>query len=225
MTFIACCVLLFWVLVSLDFKRWWPASHTLGMSQRQAPKQGGRGVVVVIPARNEAGSLPATLPALLAQSEDFSRLVLVDDESSDNTRAVADSIAGMSAEPEKTLIEAAASCPSGWSGKIHALQCGLHAGLGTEQGDSEWLLFTDADIQHPPGSIRTLLEKADDGGYDLVSVMVRLRVEGFWERLLVPPFIYFFQFLYPFRRVADPDSQVAAAAGGAFSFAGKCWRK
>jgi len=45
-------------------------------------------------------------------------------------------------------------------------------------------------------------------------VMARLCSESFWERLLMPPFVYFFQLLYPFRRVSDPRSRVAAAAGG-----------
>src|SRR5262249_18052891 len=107
--------------------------------------------------------------------------------------------------------------PPGWSGKLHALETGLTLGLETEaQGAEpfEWLLFTDADIQHPPGSLRALLQKAREGPYDLVSIMVRLRAKGFWEKLLIRPFVYFFQLLYPFRRVSDPASGVAAAAGG-----------
>jgi hopene-associated glycosyltransferase HpnB len=208
-------VLLFWVVVALDLERWWPSAHTLrrpGEGEREQER-----VLVVIPARNEACSLPATLPSLLVQREDFSQLVLVDDDSSDGTRALADSIAAASDSASKILITAAPAPPPGWSGKLHALQCGLRAGCDTTRGGAggfAWYLFTDADIQHPPGSIRALLDKAAEGGHDLVSVMARLRVEGFWERLLVPPFVYFFQFLYPFRRVEDPRSRVAAAAGG-----------
>jgi len=218
-TLIACLVLLFWLIVALDLKRWWPASHTLKKSEERGAERGGgeSGVLVVIPARNEASSLPTTLPSLLVQNEDFSQLVLVDDGSSDGTRAVADTIVSASGDSRKSLIAAAPSPPPGWSGKIHALQCGLRAGCDTARGRAggfEWFLFTDADIQHPSGSIRALLDKADDGGYDLVSVMARLRIDGFWERLLVAPFVYFFQFLYPFRRVADARSRVAAAAGG-----------
>jgi hopene-associated glycosyltransferase HpnB len=49
---------------------------------------------------------------------------------------------------------------------------------------------------------------------DLVSLMVRLRVDSFWEKLLIPAFIFFFQKLYPFRWVNDPKKSLAAAAGG-----------
>jgi hopene-associated glycosyltransferase HpnB len=82
----------------------------------------------------------------------------------------------------------------------------------------EWLLFSDADIEHRPGSVGALLERAGVGTggdtFDLVSVMARLRADTFWERLLIPAFVFFFQLLYPFRRVQDPGSRVAAAAGG-----------
>ena len=77
-----------------------------------------------------------------------------------------------------------------------------------------WLLLTDADIRHPPTSIASLVAKAQRGGYDLVSVMARLSTAGAWERLLIPPFVYFFHLLYPFRAVSLRSSQMAAAAGG-----------
>jgi hopene-associated glycosyltransferase HpnB len=78
----------------------------------------------------------------------------------------------------------------------------------------EWLLLVDADIRLRPGALRDLLAVAAVEDRDLVSVMARLRTRSPWERLLVPPFVYFFQLLYPFRRVRDDRSRVAAAAGG-----------
>ena len=58
------------------------------------------------------------------------------------------------------------------------------------------------------------MTKAEAEQRDLVSLMVALRCEAFWERLLIPPFIYFFQKLYPFAWVKDPRKATAAAAGG-----------
>ena len=58
------------------------------------------------------------------------------------------------------------------------------------------------------------MAKAENERRDLVSLMVALRCEGFWERLLIPPFIYFFQKLYPFAWVKEPSRRTAAAAGG-----------
>ena len=69
-------------------------------------------------------------------------------------------------------------------------------------------------IQHCNDSVAKLEARARDGGYDLVSVMVRLRAESRWEKLLIPPFVYFFQLMYPFRRGSQEGSRVAAAAGG-----------
>ena len=62
--------------------------------------------------------------------------------------------------------------------------------------------------------LRALVAKAEAGRLDLVSLMARLQCESGWERLLIPAFVYFFQMLYPFRRVNDPARATAAAAGG-----------
>jgi hopene-associated glycosyltransferase HpnB len=77
-----------------------------------------------------------------------------------------------------------------------------------------YLLLTDADIAHAPDNLARLIAKAQAERLDLVSVMVRLRCANFWEHLLIPPFVFFFQKLYPFPAVNDPGSPVAAAAGG-----------
>jgi hypothetical protein len=60
-----------------------------------------------------------------------------------------------------------------------------------------------------------LAESREAGGpYDLVSVMARLHTGSFWERLLIPPFVFFFQLLYPLRRVRDARSAAAGALYG-----------
>jgi hopene-associated glycosyltransferase HpnB len=205
-------VLLFWILLVADRKRRWPAGEVLRpveVPRADAPEEN---LLVVVPARNEADALRATLPALLGQAGSFRKLVLVDDRSSDGTGEVAAAIARGSHRAQAILVVSCDPPPPGWSGKVHALEFGLAAALEDERFD--WVLFTDADIFHPGGSIRALVQRASEGPFDLVSVMVRLRAESFWEKLLIPPFVYFFQLLYPFRRVADPRSRVAAAAGG-----------
>ncbi|MCS0637018.1 glycosyltransferase [Streptomyces sp. LP05-1] len=89
---------------------------------------------------------------------------------------------------------------------------------GRESGGAgrgpEFLLLTDADIAHAPGSLRELVAAATTGGFDLVSQMARLRVATGWERLVVPAFVYFFGTLYPFRWVNSGRWGTAAAAGG-----------
>jgi hopene-associated glycosyltransferase HpnB len=91
---------------------------------------------------------------------------------------------------------------------------GVDAGGVAARALPEWLLLCDADIRLRRDALADLLATARNRNRDLVSVMARLRCDGFWERLLVPPFVFFFQLLYPFRLVADDRSPVAAAAGG-----------
>lgn len=168
-------------------------------------------VCAIVPARNEADMLPKTLPALLEQSYDgpFS-VILVDDHSEDGTAEIARKIAQASGHPERLTIISADALPPGFVGKVWAQQCGLqHA-----PHDAEFILFTDADILHPAHSVESLVRKALLHPSDLVSLMVRLRIESFWETLLIPAFVYFFAKLYPFRWVCSPHRQTAAAAGG-----------
>ena len=70
------------------------------------------------------------------------------------------------------------------------------------------------DIQHHPENLSQLVAKAEAESLDLVSLMVRLRCESFWEQMLIPAFVFFFQKLYPFRWVNDRRNPMAAAAGG-----------
>jgi hopene-associated glycosyltransferase HpnB len=77
-----------------------------------------------------------------------------------------------------------------------------------------YVLFTDADIALAPGALRDLVAAAEGDDRDLVSQMALLRTATGWERVVVPAFVYFFAQLYPFRRVNQPGSRTAAAAGG-----------
>jgi hopene-associated glycosyltransferase HpnB len=170
-------------------------------------------VNVVIPARDEALALPETLPTVLAQDYPGSlRVFLVDDHSTDGTADVAAAIARSQGGDQRfALIIKAAPLPAGWTGKVWALQQGVQ--MSATNPPKFWL-FTDADISHPPDNLGQLVNKALTADLDLVSLMVRLRTAGPWERLLIPAFVYFFAKLYPFRWVNDPRKRTAAAAGG-----------
>ena len=78
----------------------------------------------------------------------------------------------------------------------------------------QYLLLTDADIEHPHSALWQLVRKSETDNLDLTSLMVRLHCRSLWERLLVPAFVFFFQKLYPFPAVNDHQSAVAGAAGG-----------
>ncbi|MEU1798890.1 glycosyltransferase [Streptomyces californicus] len=171
-------------------------------------------VAVVVPARDEAEMLPVSLPSLLVQDyPGDARIILVDDCSSDGTGRLARELAARYGGLPLTVVTPGEP-ERGWTGKLWALRHGIAV---ARREKPDFLLLTDADIAHEPDSLRDLVAAAGPpgpDGFDLVSQMARLRVESFWERLVVPAFVYFFGQLYPFRRVNRDRSRTAAAAGG-----------
>jgi hopene-associated glycosyltransferase HpnB len=183
-------------------------------------------VAAVVPARNEAECLPETLPALLAQDYpgEF-RVFLVDDNSDDGTGVIAAELG------EKAVRDGGAPLtvvkgkprPDGWAGKVWAMAQGFASVSEASAPDTsgpgagpppQYVLFTDADINWAPTALRDLVRSAEADDRVLVSQMALLRAETSWERVIVPAFVYFFAQLYPFRKVNDPKSGTAAAAGG-----------
>jgi hopene-associated glycosyltransferase HpnB len=159
-------------------------------------------VAVIVPARDEAATIGPVIASLLAQ--DYAgkvRVILVDDNSTDGTATVAGAATNL-------LVICGQPKPAEWSGKLWALSQGVAA------SSAPILLFTDADIVHDPRHLSSLIVRLLEPRADMVSEMVRLNCSSIAERALVPAFVYFFQMLYPFAKVNDPRSAVAAAAGG-----------
>jgi len=158
-------------------------------------------VVAVVPARDEAPTIAACLESLLAQDYPGRlSVVLVDDNSGDGTGAIASRIAEAD---RRVSVVAGSPLPAGWTGKPWALLQGVARAAETAP-DARYYFFTDADVVHPPGTLRALVAKAESDGRELVSLMVRLNCATKWERLLIPPFVFFFRKLYPFAWVNDP---------------------
>ena len=167
-------------------------------------------VCVVVPARDEAAVLPASLPSLLAQDyPGRAEVFLIDDGSTDGTGERAYELARRH-EGLPLTVASPGEPPAGWTGKLWAVRHGIALARAREP---EYLLLTDADIAHAPDSLRALVAAAGTGGFDVVSQMARLRVASGWERLVVPAFVYFFAQLYPFRWIGR-EGRTAAAAGG-----------
>lgn len=169
-----------------------------------APKRPGEHppVDILVPARDEAESIGPTIASLLAQ--DYAgdvRVLLIDDNSIDGT-------AERAGRSDRLEVITGRAKPPGWSGKLWA----LHQGVAVSR--APLLLLTDADIVHEPAHLAALVAQLEQSDADLVSEMVALRCASLAERALVPAFVYFFQMLYPFARVNDPRSRLAAAAGG-----------
>ena len=176
----------------------------------QAPPGRWPSVVAVIPARNEAAVIGDSVGSLLRQDYPGPlSVIVVDDDSSDGTAAVAHGSAQGSARALTVLK--GEPLPAGWTGKLWALKQGIAA---AEKSAPDLLLLTDADIAHAPDSLSWLAAKATAEGTVLTSFMAKLRCESLAERSHVPAFIYFFEMLYPFSWVRQPQARTAAAAGG-----------
>jgi hopene-associated glycosyltransferase HpnB len=190
-----------WVLLAFAWGFFWVAGEE-PLPERAQPSP----VAVVIPARNEAPMIGEALASLLAQDYPGpTHLILVDDNSTDATAAVARQLS-----PAIDVLPGA-PLPPGWTGKMWAVHQGVTHAL---RRNPEFLLLTDADIVHSPDHLRRLVAAAQAGTLDLVSHMVLLRAQSLAERLAIPAFVFFFFMLYPPRRIAAPRSTVAGAAGG-----------
>lgn len=169
-------------------------------------------VTAVIPARNEAEVIGASLASLLRQGYPGPlSIIVVDDDSGDGT-AEAARRAG-EGDPERPVtVLTSRGLPTGWTGKLWAQKQGIV--LAERRERPEFILLTDADIVHAPDTLTWLVAQATAGGYGLVSLMAKLRCVSLAERSHVPAFIYFFQMLFPFAWVARAEAATAAAAGG-----------
>lgn len=171
-------------------------------------------VVAVVPARDEAETIGATVAALLRQDYAGSfAVVVVDDHSSDGTADIARRAAEGVGRAARLTVVPAPDLAAGWTGKLWAMQAGM-AHIAALDAPPDYVFFTDADIACAPETLTALVARAERDGLALASLMARLHCASFAERALIPAFIFFFRMLYPFAWINRPDCRTAAAAGG-----------
>jgi hopene-associated glycosyltransferase HpnB len=202
-------VLLIWIYLTFLHARFWR------IRRYQLPHQSSterRSVAIVIPARNEANVVPRALSSLLLQNVAGElRIFLVDDNSSDGTGNAARAAAGILGLGNKLVVIRGKPLPPGWTGKVWAMHQGWDA---AREMRPDYVLLTDADVEHAPDNLARLIAQAEQGSFDLVSVIVKLHCQTLAEKFLIPAFVYFFFLLYPPQRSSSPRSKIAGAAGG-----------
>ena len=124
-----------------------------------APAVSAPAVSAIIPARNEEATIARAVASLATQPE-IAEIIVVNDESTDHTAAV---LAQLSAAEPKLRVLAGGPLPAGWIGKNHACW------QGAQHATGRWLLFTDADAVHLPGSTARALADAEAAVASLVS--------------------------------------------------------
>jgi hopene-associated glycosyltransferase HpnB len=208
-TLVAAIPLAIWIYLFLARGNFWQLHEDATQTE---PSANYPHVLVIVPARNEAETIARSVTSLAKQ--DFPgefHIIVVDDHSKDHTAALARTAAEESGAAQRVSVHAAANLPPGWTGKLWALHEGVQA---ASQRAPDFFWFTDADIEHAPDTLRRLVYRANKESLDLASLMVLLQTRTFPEKLLIPPFLYFFLMLYPPRWIADPKARTAGAAGG-----------
>ena len=168
------------------------------------------GVVAVVPARNEAELIGPVVTSLLNQCMAMP-VILVDDESTDGTADVARRASEKAGKADALIVVQSKPLPAGWTGKLWSMHQGIECARAL---NPTWFLLADADVLHGPETVANLGLIASHGPYDLVSFMVKLHCESLPEKLLIPPFVYFFFMLYPPAWIRDNRGSTAGAAGG-----------
>jgi glycosyltransferase involved in cell wall biosynthesis len=181
----------------------------------QSSTASGLQLSVMVPARNEEQNLPGCLASLLAQSDEFFllgrdwELLVIDDASTDRTRALAQQAAAPHAGVrvlEAPLLDLRSATRS-FTGKTNA--CWFAA----EQSQGAWLLFTDADTLHEPGDLVRALHEAERHSAVLLSYSPRQIVHGVAQHTLMPLIFSELATVYPPKEVNDPGRRIAAANG------------
>jgi len=157
-------------------------------------------VSVIIPARNEEASLGACLESLVSQAGVEFEIIVVNDHSTDRTAEIAASFPGVRVIEGRTL-------PQGWTGKNNAVACGAREARG------QWLLFTDADTVHLPGSLARALAEAKEHKAEMLSYSPEQIAVTFWEMAILPVVFAELARHFPPAKVSDPASPIAAANG------------
>jgi hopene-associated glycosyltransferase HpnB len=161
-----------------------------------------KGLTILIPARNEAAVIEKTISSIIPQASD-ARIIVIDDNSEDRTAQFA-----LDAGSSNVSVLEGVERPPGWSGKLWALE------QGRKKIQTDTVMLLDADIELKPNVVGSLYKRLHQGPFSFLSLMSKPSLNGFWDTLLMPAFIYFFKLLYPFKLANSGSWGISAAAGG-----------
>jgi hypothetical protein len=160
-------------------------------------------ITAIVPARDEEAVIAACVDSLAKQRE-ITEIVVVNDQSSDGTAGI---VRDLATRITKLRLLEAQEPPPGWVGKNNALM------LGARNATSDWLLFTDADVELDEGATARALQIAQENNAALVSFSPQQITEKWYEKALIP-FVYCrLARRFSYAAVNDPKSHAAAANG------------
>jgi cellulose synthase/poly-beta-1,6-N-acetylglucosamine synthase-like glycosyltransferase len=169
-------------------------------------------ITVVVPARNEAQDIAATLSSLLDSSGIPLEIIAIDDRSDDETGAIMEEAARKAVALGKKLrVLHVTELPQGWLGKTHAMA------LAARHATGEWLLFTDADVRFRKDALRRALAFATASKADHFVLMPTLVCGSAGERMMLAFIQVMANFSVRLWHVPDPDARRDAIGIGAFN--------
>lgn len=193
------CLALVWLSRVIDASLGMPSLPDISKPEwDRAPDYAKNRVAMVVPARNEEGAVEQALRRLIALDYENYQVIAVDDRSTDRTGEIMDAVA--SAAPNKLKVIHVRELPPGWMGKTHAMW------TAASQSDSDWILFTDADVMFRPDTLRRAIAYAEAENADHLVLFPKMIMKRFTEKMMIA----FFQLLFVFGhrpwKVADPNA-------------------
>lgn len=161
-------------------------------------------VRIVVAARDEAAEIETALRSLLALDYPHLEIVVVDDRSTDGTGAILDRVAAR--DPRVRVVHVDA-LPDGWLGKNHALH------VGAQGAETDWLLFTDADVRFRPDALRKAVRLAEAEGADHLACSPGLISRSLSLDAMVAFFSLLFALFVQAFLVANPRSGAHVGIG------------
>ena len=189
---------------SLSELRQAPTLRLTGPTSRQGKAS------ILIPAKNEEKNIADCVKPFLAQLRDGDEIIVINNCSEDRTETVLKELGAMEIPfgGQPTDLRAklkylnTPKTPDDWTGKNFALHLGVYYASG------DWLLFTDADTRHEPGSLDASVSFAEKNSLDLLTLLPRCLAHSFWESLIQPCAMGYMGLWFPIRKINDPKSKV-----------------
>jgi hypothetical protein len=164
-------------------------------------------VSVIIPACNEEATIEQALRSRLGEGYPDAEYLVVDDRSTDRTGEIIDRLA---AEDPRIVAIHISELPEGWLGKVHALH------VAAARATGEWLLFSDADVHHEPGTLRRAVAHCEHGAIDHLAVFPWVWSSTFWLDGVMNMVLRLLATGSRAWKVPDPRSRISVG-GGNFS--------
>lgn len=164
-------------------------------------------VTVIVATLNEASRLGPCLEGLMKQTAPLTQILVVDSRSTDGTRELVDAAAAR--DPRIRLITDD-PLPTGWVGKVWALETGLRHATG------EWVLGIDADTEPQAGMLPAIVDAAEAARYDVVSFGPRFAGQTESERFVQPAMLLTLVYRCGAAGAEDPPPDRVMANGQCF---------